>query len=184
MTALFLSASGVCAQTVSVVPRISVSETLTDNVNLSSVDPQSEQITTISPGLNISINGARLKTYFDYALNHVNYAQDTSATENQNALTTFGSFEAVENRVFVDFAGSITQQAISPFGTQSNNDAAVNDNRTEYTSYSVTPYLRGQFGNNATYEARYSYAASDSDASASTTNITSSVNLSNASAFG
>lgn len=184
VAALFLSATSVCAQTVTVVPRISVSETLTDNVNLSSVNPKSEQITTISPGVNVSINGARLKTYFDYALNHVYYAQGTSDAQNQNALTTFGSFEAVENRAFIDFAGSITQQAISPFGILSNNDTSVNSNRAEYTSYRVSPYLRGQFGSLASYEARYSYATSDSDASASTTNNDASVNLRNASAFG
>ncbi len=184
VTALCLSSASVCAQTVMVVPRISVSETLTNNVNLSSVDAQSEQITTISPGVNVSINGARLKTYFDYALNHVYYAQGTSADNNQNALTTFGTFEAVENRAYIDFAGSIRQQAISAFGLQSNNDAAINSNRTEYTNYSVTPSLRGQFGSFASYDASYSYATADSDASASTTNTNASVNLSNASAFG
>lgn len=183
VAALCLSAS-VCAQTVTVVPRISLSETLTNNVNLSSTDRQSEQITTISPGVKVSIDGARLKTYFDYALNHVYYAQGTSDAENQNALTTFGTFEAVENRAFIDFAGSITQQAISPFGILSNNDAAVNSNRAEYTSYRVSPYLRGELGSFASYDARYSYAASDSDASASTINNDASVNLRNPSAFG
>jgi len=183
VAALVLSTS-VCAQTVTVMPRVSVSETLTNNVNLSSTDRKSEQITEVSPGVNVSVNSARLKTYFDYALNHVNYAQGTSDAKNQNALTTFGTFEAVDNRAFIDFAGSITQQALSPFGPLSNSNTAVNSNQAEYTAYSVSPYLRGELGRFASYDARYSYAVSGSDASANTVNNDATVNLRNASAFG
>jgi hypothetical protein len=46
---------------VSIVPRVSVTETLTDNVRLSSVDKQADLITEISPGIRISSEGRRLK---------------------------------------------------------------------------------------------------------------------------
>jgi len=191
--ALLLSAAGACAQAdeagagkqiVTVVPRISITETLTNNVNLSSVNAQSDQITEISPGVQIGIDGARLKAYFDYSLNHLYYAQGTSPSENQNSLNTFGTFEAVEKWAFIDFSGAIWQQTISAFGTQSNNNTAINRNQTEYANYRISPYVSGQFGNNAHYEARYSYSFSDGDNYASTTNIDSSIKLSNASAFG
>ena len=126
---LLLSTASVCAQTdeagagkqmVTIVPRLSITETLTNNVNLSSVAAQSDQITEITPGVQIGIDGARLKAYFDYSLNHVYYAQGTSPSENQNSLNTFGTFEAVENWAFIDFSGGIWQQTISAFGTQSN----------------------------------------------------------------
>ncbi len=184
MAMVLASPAGVSAQTVRVVPRITVTETLTNNVNLSSVNAQSDQITEISPGVQIGFDGARLKAYLDYSLNHLYYAQGTSPSENQNSLNTFGSFEAVENWAFVDFSGAIWQQTISAFGTQSNNNTAINRNQTEYANYRVSPYVSGQFGNHAHYEVRYSYSFSDGDNYASTTNTDSSINLSNASAFG
>jgi uncharacterized protein (PEP-CTERM system associated) len=163
-----------------------VTETLTNNVALSkSATAQSDQITEISPGIHININGARLKTYFDYALDHVDYAQGTSASRNQNALTTFGTLEAVDNWAFIDFSGNISQQTISAFGTQSTNNTAVNANSTEVATYQLSPYVKGHLGSFANYEARVSRSVSSSDsASASNTASTNSVvRVSNASAF-
>jgi uncharacterized protein (PEP-CTERM system associated) len=172
-------------QGVSIVPRVSVTETLTSNVNLSNTDPKSEQTTEISPGVRISIEGARLKTYLDYSLSRVAYAQGTSADRNQNALNTFGSFEAIDNWAFIDFSGTISQQTVSAFGTQSSSNTAINSNRTEVSNYRLAPYVRGRFGNLANYEAHLSRAVSSSNdnAGANSASTDSSLRLSNASAF-
>lgn len=194
LAVLLFTAMGVGAQTddagtvkkvVSIVPRVTLTETLSDNVALSSVAPRSEQTTEISPGVRISIEGARLKTYFDYALSHINYAQGTSASQNQNALTTFGTFEAVDNWAFVNFSGSISQQTISAFGTQSNNNTAINGNQTEVSNYSVTPYVRGRFGSAVNYEARLSRTVSRSadNMTSNTASTSNAIKLSNATAF-
>lgn len=149
-------------RTVSLVPRVSVSETFTDNVRLANVGQQSEQITAISPGLRISVEGARLKSYFDYALSEFVYAQNTSPRRSQNALNTFGTLEAVDNWAYLDFSGVISQQAISAFGTQSVDNAATNANRTETSSLRLSPYVRGRLADTAEYEARYSLATTRS----------------------
>ena len=44
-----------------ITPRVSISETFTNNVGLTSTGQQSEQITEISPGVKISVDSARLK---------------------------------------------------------------------------------------------------------------------------
>jgi len=172
-------------QGVSIVPRVSVTETLTSNVNLSNTDPKSEQTTEIAPGVRISIEGARLKTYLDYSLSRVVYAQGTSADRNQNALNTFGSFEAIDNWAFIDFSGTISQQSVSAFGTQSSSNTAINSNRAEVSSYRLAPYVRGRFGNLANYEAHLSRSVtgSNSNASSHSASTVSSLRLSNASAF-
>ena len=65
-TLCLLATGGAAAQTqadaeaatkrsVTVVTRVSVTETLTNNVSLSSTNPQSEQITELSPGIHINI---------------------------------------------------------------------------------------------------------------------------------
>lgn len=176
---------GAVTQAVSISTRVSVTETMTDNVALSGTNAKSDLITEISPGIHVNINGARLKTYFDYSLTHVDYAQGTSGSRNQNALNTFGTFEAIDNWAFLDFSGNISQQTISAFGTQSTNNTAINANRTEVASYSLSPYVKGQLGDAANYEARISRAVSSSDnAAASNTATTNSVvKVSNASAF-
>ncbi len=148
-------------RTIAIVPRVSVTETLTDNVRLSAVG-QSEQITEISPGIRIVGEGARVKGYFDYAINGRMYAQNTSGANLQSALTTFGTVEAVSNWAFVDFSGSISQQAISALGTQSGSSANLNSNSTQSSTYRLSPYLRGQLANVANYEARYSVASTRS----------------------
>ncbi|MDO8263027.1 MAG: TIGR03016 family PEP-CTERM system-associated outer membrane protein, partial [Gallionella sp.] len=109
-------------------------------------------------------------TYFDYSLSEVVYAQNTSPNRsqfnNQNALNTFGTLEAIDNWAFVDFNGSISQQAVSAFGTQSIDNTAINANRTEVANYRLSPYLRGRVGDMASYEARYSRSVTSSDAAA------------------
>jgi uncharacterized protein (PEP-CTERM system associated) len=148
---------------VSIVPRVSVTETLTDNVRLSSVDKQADLITEISPGIRISSEGRRLKGYFDYSLSKIAYAQSSSSSQFQQALNTFGTLEAVDNWAYLDFSGSISQQAISAFGTQSIDNTSVNSNRAEVSSYRISPYVRGRLGDLASYEARYSRAGTNSD---------------------
>lgn len=172
-------------RTISIVPRVSVTETLTNNVALKSNNPQSDQITEVAPGINISIQGARLKTYFDYSLNEIYYAQGSSGTRQQNALNTFGTLEAIDNWAYIDFSGNISQQAVSAFGTQSTNNTAINANQTEVASYRLSPYVRGRLGSVANYEARITRAVTSADnATASNTASTNSVvKVSNASAF-
>lgn len=170
---------------VSVVPRVSITETLTDNVRLSSVGQQAELITEISPGIRINIEGARVKGYFDYALNGIFYAQNSSPTSTQNALNTFGTLEAVDNWAFVDFSGSISQQAVSAFGTPSIDNTSVNSNRAEVSNYRISPYVRGRLGDMSSYEARYSRAVTSSDAAAASgvTTVDGVVKISGGSAF-
>jgi uncharacterized protein (PEP-CTERM system associated) len=172
-SALLLMAGSTCAQTdaeasnkrsVSVVPRLSVTETFTDNVRLNEVTKQSDQTTEISAGLRMNIESPRLKTYFDYALTEIVYAHDEALKHNQNALTTFGTFDAIDNWALVDFSGTISQQAISAFGTQSISSNAINTNQAEVSVYRISPYVRGHLGGIGDYEARYSRQVTQTDA--------------------
>jgi len=146
---------------ISVVPRVSVTETWTDNALLKGVQ-QSDQITAISPGLRVDVNKARLKGSFDYALTQNTYAQGSAANNSSNALTSNLKLEAVENTFFIDATGSISQQAISAFGTQSVSGSPPNANSTEVSTYMVSPYLQGRLGGVANYLARFSRSVTSS----------------------
>jgi uncharacterized protein (PEP-CTERM system associated) len=153
------------APNISVVPRVSISENYSNNVFLQSSGKQSELTTQISPGISINSRAGRIKGTFDYSLNELLYARNTSARQSQNSLNTAGSIEALANWAFIDFSGNISQQAISAFGTQSNNNLAINGNSAETSVYRLSPYFRGRLGGVADYVARYSWSTTRSGVS-------------------
>ena len=140
-------------------PTFDATVTLTDNYRLSSTQKQSDLVLQVSPGLRLNSSTGRMRGYLDYALTGVAYANHREENKFQNALNADLLVEAVENHLFVDLGGSISQQSISAFGQQSNDPTLVNPNRTEVATYRISPYLRGWLGDLATYDARLTYQA-------------------------
>lgn len=150
---------------ITIVPRISVSETFTSNVALSS-NGKSDLVTQVSPGIRLSSNGGRVKGSLDYALNEQMYANGTSGRRSQNALNATANIEAVDNWAFVDVGWLISQQAISAFGTPVVDGSLLNANSTETSVFRLSPYVRGRLGSLAEYEARYSLTSTKSRSAA------------------
>lgn len=148
-------------------PRITIIETYTDNSNVSSGanGKQSDLISRISPGIRIEGQSARLKGYFDYSLSALYYA-NSGSSNTQNALNTFGTLEALENWLFVDASGTIAQQSVSAFGTQSPSNSTINNNTSETSTYRLSPYIRGQLAGQVEYSLRYALSTTSSNSSA------------------
>lgn len=146
-------------------PTIYVSERLSDNILLTDTNRKSDQVTEIAPGLRIDGQTARLKAHFDYQLRGLFYAQGSRGNHTQNSLNTFGTLEALENWLYLDFSGVITQQSISAFGTQSPSTVNVNANSTETSNFRLSPYLKGRLLGYADYELRYSRSTLNSQSS-------------------
>lgn len=155
-------------------PRISLTETFTDNVNIglgsNSGNKQSDQITQITPGVRIEAKTLRLKGYFDYSVSQNYYLQHSDYGRTQNALNTFSTLEAIDSWLFIDVSGMIAQQSISAFGPQSTSTTSINNNSTETSTYRVSPYIRGRIGGAAEYLLRY-------DASTTRAENTSAANV-------
>jgi uncharacterized protein (PEP-CTERM system associated) len=145
-----------------IVPRIGVTETLTDNINLSSTNQQSGLISELSPGIRIDARTARLKMFLDYQLNGIFYSTGDNGNQTQSALNAFGTLEAIDNWLFVDFSGQISQQVINPFGQQSASSIYNTGNTAQTQTYAVSPYIRGQLGGSADYFLRYNASYSNS----------------------
>jgi uncharacterized protein (PEP-CTERM system associated) len=163
-------------KTYSIESSAAITETITDNNDLSR-SGRADLITQPSIGVRASANSARLRGFLDYSLSALVYGNNTARNELQNALSAFATGTLVENRLFVDVGGSISQQAISPFGTQTPDSAVANSNRAEVSTFSVSPYARGRLGNLADYDARLSYAGTRSNSSATSDQSTSSAQL-------
>lgn len=163
-------------QSIAVVPRITITETWTDNVRLNSTG-QPELITEVSPGIHVDINKARAKGSLDYAVSGIAYANSTAGNRTANALSSTLQFEAIDDTLFLDVAGAIAQQAISAFGTQSVDNTSINANRTEVSTYRVSPSLKGHLGDVATYSARYSHSTTSSGTASASDNAANELSL-------
>ena len=138
-----------------VTPRIGLTETLSDNINLSSTNTQTGLISQLTPGVRIDAQTARLKMFLDYSLNGLSYSTANSNNQAQNVLNAFGTLEAIDNWLFLDFSGNISQQIINPFGVQAPSTIYDNRNLTETSTYRLSPYIRGQLGGSVEYFLRY-----------------------------
>lgn len=163
-------------QSVKVSPRVTVTETWTDNVRLNST-AQTERITEVSPGLHVDFNKARVKGFFDYSLSGIAYANSSAANRSVNALSSNLQLEAIDGTLFVDASGSISQQAASAFGTQLVDNTSLNANRTEVSTYRISPSMKGHLGDVATYSARYSRSITSSGATGASDSATNEVTL-------
>ncbi len=136
-------------------PRVSVSETWTDNLALAPDNARDRAfITTVSPGLTISSASGAIRGSFDYSLDGIVYAKSDRDARVQNQLSTRVTAELVQSALFVDVTGNISQQTISAFGQQSPDGTLDNPNRTETRLLQVSPYWRGRLGSFAGFELR------------------------------
>ena len=134
-----------------------------------STDPAIAVRTSLLPNWPLAFGlmpGLPLKAYLDYSLRGQFYASESDNNRSQNSLNTFGTFEAVDNWLFLDFTGLIAQQTISAFGTQSTSNTMINNNSTETASYTLSPYIRGQLAGSVEYSLRYSQSTTRSDSGA------------------
>lgn len=138
-----------------VSPTFSSTETWTSNISPTDGLKKSGWISQISPGVDIRSGSGKIKGYLNYSLNLFNYSNGQGGNSLQNALNSSINMEIIDEHGFVDFSGFITQQTISAFSVQTNNNN-FNSNKTEISSYSIAPFYRGKLSNILTYEARYS----------------------------
>ncbi|MBX3601524.1 MAG: TIGR03016 family PEP-CTERM system-associated outer membrane protein [Rubrivivax sp.] len=118
--------------------------------------------TRLSPGLRISSRSGRVQGSLDYRLNASWYSKTSEAKAFDNVLSASALAEAIDNRFFVDARASISQQTLSPFGTQSADDRTrYNENQTEVRTATLSPYIVGSLGELATWQLRYNASLTD-----------------------
>lgn len=168
----------------SIVPSLSVSETLTDNATLSSAK-RSDAVTQVTPSLQISSNGGRVRGFANYSLSEVIYARGSDSNRFQQNLDATVKAEAIENFAFIDADASISRQNISALGTPAPDSTLQSDNQTEVRSVRLSPYVQGRLGGAAAYQARLNYSTthSGSDAIGNSTNTGGSLHLGSDGAF-
>jgi uncharacterized protein (PEP-CTERM system associated) len=135
-------------------PDITLRETYTDNAFLGSGGKRHDWVTDVSPGIRIDGRGARLTASLAYRPSAIFYARESDGNDIANNLQAFGRLEAIERFFFVEAAGNIAQNFISPFAAQPTDLAVSTPNRIESRTVSLSPYVAGEIARTLAYELR------------------------------
>jgi uncharacterized protein (PEP-CTERM system associated) len=142
------------AQGVLVQPRLSISQTATDNLKLTDKGKDAALITTVAPGISISSNSGRVQGFLDYSLNGLIYTKADEANTRQNSLSAVATVEAVENWLFLDARANMSQQVVSAFGVISADPKLNSGNQSEVSTLSLAPRIKGMLGGLMNYDLR------------------------------
>ena len=144
-----------------IVPRITWSETYSDNVaRTDAATADSGWITFLAPGISLRGAGPRVQGYFDYERDQYAYSRHSELDSGQNYLDSFVTVEALQNWLFVDGRARIVQVNTSPFGSSATDTPGFNPNRTETSVVQLSPHVRGVLGGEALYQLRFSAVGS------------------------
>ena len=119
------------AQTFRIQPTLNTQLTWTDNVDVADADPQQDWVLEVSPGVSMVRESGRLRGGLDLRLRSLNHVERTEENTTYLALNGRGSFEAIENSVFVDVDGSISRDNQSSFRGRLPGDALDYDEDNE-----------------------------------------------------
>lgn len=161
-TAMLLTPSHGLAAEWKFTPSLDLKETYSDNIRLAPPgNEKSDFVTQINPGIALTGTGPRLKVNARYGMQNLVYADEGNRNTTRHNLNARANAELLDDFFYLDVNGSVSQQNISAFGTQSADNANVTDNLTETRTYSLSPYLRHRFGSMASSELRYTHDSVD-----------------------
>lgn len=145
---------------VTFTPSMSVRETWTDNVNLAPRDQaRREFVTELSPAFALSANNRRMQLNARYQFRHFLYSDKDAPNLRDSGNDLSADFRArvVDELLFLDASASRGQQAVSAFGQQLTDNPYSTTNRTEVSTWRISPYLTHRFGSSAVLLARYTH---------------------------
>lgn len=154
-------------------PRLSISETYTDNVRLGGVGgfggfggsgtSRSDFITQINPGIDLTGSGRRFDVNTNYTLNSLFFVNNERTLIRQQ-LNSNGTAEIFRDLLFIDGRAAISQQNAFLFGSQAPDNANLSGNLRDVRTWSISPYMRHRFKNLASGEVRYARSGVSSNA--------------------
>jgi uncharacterized protein (PEP-CTERM system associated) len=148
---------GAGAEGWNVTPRASISQTFTDNVNLSPPgEEEDEAITLVNVGVRTDRSAARLDLEAAYNLQYVTYWQDTNDDNAFHQFLGAGTFVVDPERFFIDGSAFYGQRFVNP-RTAAGDNVIGSDDITDQYRYTISPYWVERYGTFAQSEVRYLY---------------------------
>ncbi len=156
-----------------VQPSLSVSTIYSDNVALAAPGSERSELTTrIAPSLTVAENGPRLRINATYSPNFL-YRLNEGTNDVVHLLSGTANAELVQRLLYLDVRTSVSQLNTTLTGAQADGILNTTSNRTSAKTYGISPYLRRDFGYDASGELRFthdavSFGANSNGTSAST----------------
>jgi len=153
-----LRSTGANIPTVEISPRFNTEAVYTDNVFLTprNADQQSDVVLTLSPGVNVAIDGRRIKTSVDLSYDYLIFLRENT-TETRERATALIDAEIVDNQVFAEIRASVQPTFLDRAQSLSGSNANISENRRLVQNYSGAVRYDSRFRDVLTWSARYSY---------------------------
>lgn len=134
----------------------SLVETWTNNVNyVANQNAVSDFATSVTGGLSINGQGARVKLNGTLSATALFYAKETQNNSFAPSVNLSGNIEAIEKFFYIDGSANVGQTFASPFGAQPANLVNASNNRYTQQTYNLSPYILGHVPNTyITYKVR------------------------------
>ncbi len=136
---------------------LTVQGILSDNIQLSSNNPESDLGFRISPSIGVRRNAARNKLYFQYRLDYLDYLRTSSRDEFRHFLTADWTSELYRDVLFLDVKANANQNLIFSFLPSGGDDFNTTGNTTQTFTYSISPYIRKRLKGFADLNLRYTF---------------------------
>ncbi len=142
-----------------VTPSLSLTETFTDNVALQSdANKRSQWVTEATPGIALYGRNSRVQLSARASASFFQYSNSkpSGTRRNNGQYDANGRVKVVDELLYVDATARGNARSISAFGLGEENRFS-NENSTDVSSWSVSPYLTRRFGNIAVAMLRYTH---------------------------
>lgn len=186
VAAMLLSAE--CRADWKVTPQFDLRETYTDNVGLLRDEfARNQFITEAAPGLSVTAKTPRLEMEANARWRLFSYSDkgnDPNLRDSERNYRANGRAMLVDQFLYVDAGASSTRQSVSAFGQLQDNPYS-GANRTDVSTWRISPYLQHRFGSFVTADLRYARDSVEAATGGFGSSVASSTaaNLSSGTAF-
>lgn len=132
--------------------------TLTDNVLLTQLNPDSDFITSLTAGMQVFNETRGGSVNFDYQLSYDFYVNTDELNGLRHNLLTQNTFVVTDDLLFVDVNASIREQAINRNLRTPATTRTINGNQTMVLTGSISPYIDTNIGGRVGVLARAEYS--------------------------
>lgn len=156
--AIMLLASPACHADWRFQPALGLSSTYSDNVDLrEDALAESQLITEVAPSFLLAVDSRRLKATASGQLRQFIYRDENTRprTDRQHRYAASLQGVLVQDMLMVDANASSSQQSISAFGPRADTNPYSTENGVQVRSWSISPYLVKNFGQQAGLTLRY-----------------------------
>jgi uncharacterized protein (PEP-CTERM system associated) len=155
--AILLSPLAAKAGDWNITPRISLAGIYSDNVDLEPDNEQTSYITEVSPGISVRGIAGRFQANIDYQMENFFSSQNNYSPNTNHQLVAGTTTELAKDLFFLDANARAGQTILDNSRTLSQDNYTDNRNRTDFITYTLSPYITPHFGTFADASLRYSY---------------------------